>query len=61
MPDCILLDIPRQVYVAGGGVQGTVQLHFPLIQDQQIEEVHVKLRGSAYTYVPTGQFRGRVH
>lgn len=61
MPDCIVLDVPRQVYVAGGSVQGTVQLHFPLIQDQQIEEVHVKLRGSAYTYVPRGQFHGRVH
>lgn len=55
MPDCIVLDVPRQVYVAGGSVQGTVQLHFPLIQDQQIEEVHVKLRGSAYTWVRLGR------
>jgi len=45
MPDCLVLHVPQQVLVAGGAVQGQVELNFPLLQSHQVEEIHIKLRG----------------
>ncbi|CCM05839.1 uncharacterized protein FIBRA_08075 [Fibroporia radiculosa] len=45
----MLLYIPQTVCVSGGIVKGTVELDFRLLHEEQVEEVHVKLRGYART------------
>ncbi|KAL6306459.1 hypothetical protein BKA93DRAFT_729648 [Sparassis latifolia] len=47
----ITLHFSRQLCVAGGTVQGEVELNFPLAQEDDIEEVHVKLSGSVKTNI----------
>lgn len=42
---------PR-VRVEGETVEGEVHLYFPTLREDNIEEVHIKLRGSLQTYVP---------
>ncbi|KAH9926845.1 hypothetical protein B0H21DRAFT_137373 [Amylocystis lapponica] len=37
--------------VAGGYLEGVVELYFPVIQSEEIQEIHVKLRGIARTVV----------
>lgn len=32
-------------------LRGEAELHFPQVVEDQLEEVHVKLRGSIHTYV----------
>jgi len=55
MPESISLTVANQIRVAGSNLSGEVELNFPLIQEEQLEEVHVKLRGSVYTLI--GQIR----
>ncbi|KAH9948266.1 hypothetical protein B0H21DRAFT_249280 [Amylocystis lapponica] len=45
------LDIRQDLYVAGGIIQGYVELNLPLLQEDRIGEVHVKLRGFARTVI----------
>jgi len=39
------------VRVGGETLHGEVELRFPQVQEDEIEEVHVKLRGSVIAYV----------
>ncbi|KAH8107956.1 hypothetical protein BXZ70DRAFT_1003376 [Cristinia sonorae] len=45
------LKLPSGVCVGGQILCGEAELHFPQIIEDQLEEVHVKLRGSVYTRV----------
>ncbi len=45
--------IPPAIYVAGSTIEGEVEMRFPDLQDENIEEVQLRLRGSSRTYVPT--------
>ena len=47
----ISLEIPSAVYSSGSQVEGEVLLDFRQISQDKIQEVHVKLRGFAQTYV----------
>lgn len=51
MPDAITLRIPSQIVLAGSTVEGAVELNFPLIQEEQLEGVRVKLKGSVFTFL----------
>ena len=42
---------PKRVRVAGETLEGEVDLYFPKLMEDKIEEVHVKLRGAIVTYV----------
>ena len=45
------LVIPPTAYCAGSDVEGEVLLQFPQVQDEQIDEVVVELRGKIKVYV----------
>ncbi|KAI0774618.1 hypothetical protein BD413DRAFT_535211 [Trametes elegans] len=45
----ITLHLPPKLYVSGSSVEGEVELDFGLLRQDNIEEVHVKLRGIART------------
>ncbi len=45
------LVIPATTYCAGSDVEGEVLLQFPQVQDGQIDEVTVELRGTMEVYV----------
>ena len=47
----ISLKIPSVVYPSGSQLEGEVLLDFRQISQDKIQEVHVKLRGYAQTYV----------
>ena len=47
----ISLSIPSSVYSSGSQVKGEVLLDFRQLMQDKIQEVHVKLRGFAQTYV----------
>ncbi|KAI0783743.1 hypothetical protein C8Q75DRAFT_781758 [Abortiporus biennis] len=38
--------------VGGEVISGEVELHFPQVHEDEIEEVHVKLRGQVYAFSP---------
>lgn len=44
--------IPPAVYSAGSTIAGEVEVDFRQLQEEKIEEVHVRIRGSAKTFVP---------
>ena len=47
----LFLELDTPLRVAGEAVEGTVLLNFKELQKTPLEEVHVKLRGSVFTYV----------
>ena len=47
----IELEFDPKLHVAGEEVTGTVLLNFKELQKMSLEEIHVKLRGSVFTYV----------
>lgn len=51
MTAALTIRCPQSIFVAGGVVEGQVEFYFPLIQTDEVEEVHIKLRGYAKTYV----------
>ena len=50
-PAVLFLSNSRKQHCAGGHVCGEVIINFRLLQENQIEEVHVKLHGAIHTYV----------
>ncbi len=51
MPEAITLVFARKLRVAGEILEGEIHLDFTELTRDKIEEVHVKLRGSVFTYV----------
>lgn len=49
--DAFTLHFAPTVRVAGGTLAGSVDLHFALAQEENIQQVRVKLRGSIVTCV----------
>ncbi|PCH35020.1 hypothetical protein WOLCODRAFT_165964 [Wolfiporia cocos MD-104 SS10] len=50
-PSSVIVYVGQKVCVAGGVVQGIVELNLRQLQEEQVEEVHVKLRGFAQTSI----------
>ena len=48
--ESIRVVLTSQSCVAGGTVSGEVILNYPLLQQEQIDEVYLKFKGSVYTY-----------
>ena len=48
--ELITLTVPRTLHVIGESLEGEVLLDFTKLQHTQIQELHVKLRGSLHTY-----------
>ena len=48
--ELITLAVPTTIHVIGEVVEGEIFLNFAELQNTQIEELHVKLRGSVATY-----------
>ena len=48
--ELITLAVPATIHVIGEVVEGEIFLNFAELQNTQIEELHVKLRGSVATY-----------
>ena len=54
------LEFDPRLHVAGDEVAGIVLLNFRELQKTSLEEIHVKLRGSIFTYVcPVHAMLGR--
>ena len=51
-PSCFTLHIPPAVYVSGSALEGEVEINMRELLEDEVEEVHVELRGSSYTCVP---------
>ncbi|KAI9059985.1 hypothetical protein FKP32DRAFT_1595731 [Trametes sanguinea] len=47
----VTVHLPNNLYVSGGPVEGEVELDFAQLRQDNVESVHVKLRGRASTYV----------
>ena len=47
----LTLALDSTLRVAGEVIEGTVLLNFKALQNTPIEEVHIKLRGSVFTFV----------
>ena len=47
--ELLTLDLGQQLRVAGDVVEGIVLLNFKQLQQNPLEEVQVKLRGSVFT------------
>ncbi|KAI0328202.1 hypothetical protein GY45DRAFT_1018697 [Cubamyces sp. BRFM 1775] len=47
----ISVHLTRALFVSGCAVEGEVQLNFRHIHEENIQSVHIKLRGSAYTSI----------
>ncbi|TFK85458.1 hypothetical protein K466DRAFT_601153 [Polyporus arcularius HHB13444] len=43
--------IPPAIYVAGSTIEGEVEMRFPDLQDENIEEVQLRLRGTSRTVI----------
>ena len=43
----------KRLRVAGETIEGEVQLTFPKVMEDKVEEVHIKLRGAVVTYAPS--------
>ncbi len=50
-PAALAVYFPPAVYTPGSVIEGEVELNFRQLREDNIDEVHVKLRGLAYTYV----------
>ena len=50
-PAALAVYYPPAVYTPGSIIEGEVELNFRQIREDDIDEVHVKLRGISYTYV----------
>ncbi|KAI0355531.1 hypothetical protein OH77DRAFT_1425041 [Trametes cingulata] len=50
----ISVRIPGILFVSGGPVEGELELNYRALQDDNIQEVHVKLRGFAKTEIRRG-------
>lgn len=48
--ESIQIVLEKRTCIAGGAVSGEVILNFPLMQQEQIDEVYLKFKGSVYTY-----------
>ncbi|KAH8082826.1 hypothetical protein BXZ70DRAFT_900966 [Cristinia sonorae] len=53
------LNLPSGIYVGGQTLRGEAELHFPLVNQEGLEEVHVKLRGSIFTYATVSRQLGK--
>lgn len=51
--ELISLEVPNALHVIGEVIEGEVLLDFLELQNTQIKELHVKLRGSVFTYACT--------
>ncbi|KAI0087757.1 hypothetical protein BDY19DRAFT_953036 [Irpex rosettiformis] len=47
----ISLMFDKRLRVAGEVLEGEVHINFPSLMKDKVEEVHIKLRGSIYTYI----------
>ena len=47
----LTLALPPTIYVAGGFIEGEVLIDFRQLQQENIQEVHLKLRGVLQTFV----------
>ena len=50
----LVVYLPPMTYVSGSTVDGEVEVDFRKLQEDNIEEIHVRLRGTARTYVVRG-------
>ncbi|KAI0641603.1 hypothetical protein C8Q79DRAFT_919106 [Trametes meyenii] len=50
-PAAILVNLPRTLYVSGCAIEGEVELNFRQLAQDNIQEIHVKLRGNAKTVI----------
>ena len=46
----LTLSVPSTLYCAGSDVEGEVLLDFRQVQQENIQHVHIKLKGSVHTY-----------
>ncbi|KAM5542507.1 hypothetical protein V8D89_003966 [Ganoderma adspersum] len=53
-PSCFALHIPPAVYVSGSTLEGEVEINLRELNEDEVEEVHVELRGSSYTWMSRG-------
>ena len=61
-PTALAVYYPPAVYTPGSVMEGEVELNFRQIQEDNIDEVHVKLRGISYTYAgPHPRFARAIH
>ncbi|EPS98298.1 hypothetical protein FOMPIDRAFT_1031598 [Fomitopsis schrenkii] len=49
--ESIQIVLEKRTCIAGGAVSGEVILNFPLMQQEQIDEVYLKFKGSVYTFI----------
>ncbi|OBZ65059.1 hypothetical protein A0H81_14949 [Grifola frondosa] len=47
----LMLHLTPILFVAGTTIEGEVELNFTELQEEQIDEVHIKLRGSVHTWI----------
>ena len=50
-PSPVSVHLPKVIYASGNSVEGEVEINISQIQDDNIEEVQVELRGALSTYV----------
>ena len=50
-PAALAVYFAPAVYTPGSTIEGEVELNFRLLREDNIDDVHVKLRGIASTYV----------
>ncbi|KAI0691290.1 hypothetical protein C8T65DRAFT_670569 [Cerioporus squamosus] len=53
------LSIPPTIYCAGSNVEGEVLVDFRRVQEEGIQQVHVKLRGSVHTMISADKSSAR--
>ncbi|OBZ65041.1 hypothetical protein A0H81_14953 [Grifola frondosa] len=51
----LTLYLAPTLFVAGSIIKGEVELNFAELQEEQIDEVHVKLRGDVHTWIHNNQ------
>ena len=49
--DALTVHVPPAIYAAGSTIAGEVELDFRQLRDDNIDEVHVRLRGASKTCV----------
>ncbi|KAI0737846.1 hypothetical protein C8Q80DRAFT_1114565 [Daedaleopsis nitida] len=47
----LTIHIPPAIYVAGSTIEGEVEVDFRALQEEKIEEVRIRLRGAAKTWI----------
>ena len=50
-PSCFTLHVPPAVYASGSALEGEVEINLRELNEDEVEEVRVELRGSSYTCV----------